>query len=133
MAERDRTAERILEVAADNPQLSAREIARRVGCTRSRVTQVLRRVEDEEGLEAAVDTGGPTASRTTATGAPADMGAERDPELDDPGWLVPGVLATVGVGLVVALGGPEAPVWALLVGGGLLVAAVATAPVEWRG
>lgn len=116
MARRDRTTRKIIEVAHENPHLSAREIATRVGCARSRVTQVLQRYDGPGDLARDAEGGG---DRTGGG-------------LDEPGWLVPGITGLAGVVTFLSFGGPAAPLPALLVGVGLLLVAAATLPIGDR-
>lgn len=116
MARRDHTTRKIIEVAHENPHLSPREIATRVGCVRSRVTQVLQRYDGPGDLAREAEGGG----NRTGGG------------LDEPGWLVPGITGLAGVGTLLFFGGPAAPLSALIVGAGLLLAAVATLPIGDR-
>lgn len=116
MARRDRTTRRIIEVANENPHLSAKEIATRVGCTRSRVTQVLQRYE------------GPGELAHDAEGG----GDQSGPRPGESGWLVPAVTGVAGVGTLLLFGGPAAPLPALLVSVGLFLAAAVTLPIGDR-
>ncbi|MFB6111168.1 MAG: winged helix-turn-helix domain-containing protein [Halobacteriaceae archaeon] len=120
MPPRDPTAQRILEVAQENPHLSAKEIASRVGCSRSRVTQVLQR-ETPMDREPGRGRGGEM-SPTERTEKPPESDARGS------GWALPIVATLAAIGLVVGLGGPDAPLVALVVAAILLVVAATTAP-----
>lgn len=112
MPAEDPTARRIREIADANPHLNAKEIARQVGCSRSRVTEVLQ-------AEAVSDQARPQPER-----------AESDrPEPIEDGWIKAGVALLAAAGLIVGLGGPSAPLPAIIAAAVLIVLAGLLAPM----
>lgn len=109
MPSRDRQTREILEVTRENPHLSPKEVAARVGCPRTEVTEVLERYDDVEAVERELE-----ASDITS---PAR-------------WVVPGVLAALGLGIIAVAGGADARLPILLLAVGLLSIALWTR--AWR-
>lgn len=100
MSSPDNQTREILEVTRENPQLSPKEIAARVGCPRTEVTDVLKRYED---------------------GAAVDRELKRsDMATSQTGWVLPVVLGASGLALIGLSGGADATLPTLLLGIGIL-------------
>lgn len=100
----DRQTREILEVTRDNPHLTPKEIAARVGCPRTEVTDVLQRYEDGNAVDRELEQVGGVIEHT--------------------GGILAVLLGAVGVGIIWVNGGPEAHAPAFLLGIGFFSLAI---------
>lgn len=105
----DRQAREILEVTRNNPHLSPKEIAARVGCPRTEVTDVLQRYEDANAVDRALD----AAEMTTGKSS----------------WVFAVVLGAIGLAGIGLGSGAGATIPVLLLGIGML--GIGIAALSW--
>lgn len=104
MSPPDRHTREILEVTRENPHLTPKEIAARVGCPRTEVTEVLQRYEDVQAVDRELEGFGGIANHA--------------------GWVFPVVLGAIGLGIIGLKGRPDAALPVLLFGIGILSGAI---------
>jgi hypothetical protein len=100
MSAPDRQTREILEVTRENPHLSPKEIAARVGCPTTEVTDVLERYENVDAVDRELEHSGVKTRHTH--------------------WILPIVLGAIGLGIIGIGEGSEAPLSTLLIGIGVL-------------